>query len=408
MNRFFLSALTIWIFSFGAPAADIQKLRGETEQLRGLKFKSEIAVERVTSAEMKKVITRELDRDFPGDDFAAHEKALKAFGLIPARTDLRKAMEELLSGQVAGIYDPRDKKLYLLAAEKDEGDDPLFDLASVFDAQELFIVHELSHALADQHFDLLKSLKLGKKGNDDEVAAALSVAEGDATLTMFRFLSRKTGVEGTDFSSMAELFDGGALIGEFVGNDVPKYLGETLLFSYLKGMKFVSEVSGGKPEAVNKLYSFPPLSTEQVLHPKKYVLGNDPPLKVVLEVPRELRGRGAKVVAEGTWGELVTRIVLEEWGADEALAIKAAEGWGGDRYAVVEDGKGDLWFKWKTVWDSGMEAAEFESAVRGRNGISVSRKGVEVMVEKTTGRYPGGNGRKGESDAKDSSENRLQ
>lgn len=408
MKKLLLLALTTCLFSLAASPFDLQKLRAETEESRGLKFRSSVDVRSVSREEMGKVIARELDRELPGKELAAREKALKAFGLISPGTDLRKAMERLLGDQVAGIYDPREKKLYVLSEAKAPGDDPFFDLSQAFDVREIFIIHEMAHALADQHFDLAKSLKLDRKGNDDELAAALAVAEGDATITMFDVFSKRFGLESGELAGLGGgAFDTESLLSELLGEDVPKYLARTLLFSYLSGMDFVSQVSGGNRAVIGKIYRDPPLSTEQILHPDKYIRRNDPPVKVEMKVPAERLKRGVSVVSEGTWGELVTAIILEEWGADGAQAAAASAGWGGDRYAVLESGKGELSFFWRTAWDTEKDAAEFESAAKKNQGLVVSRRGVEVTIECRMGKPAARNAANGGNDAKDSAENRL-
>ncbi|HNT18420.1 MAG TPA: hypothetical protein PK747_08670 [Acidobacteriota bacterium] len=383
MSRLLLSLLSICLFCLSASGYDIEKLRAETEEIRGLKFRSPVEVTRLGGKQMREVVLRELDSDLPPRELAVREKALKAFGLLPPGADLRKAMESLLGDQAAGIYDPRKKKLYVREdAEKAEGD-PLFDMASLLDMGEFFVIHEMAHALADQHFDLLKSLALDEKGNDDRLAAAMAAAEGDATLTMFSAMAKRFGLSEGDISALHEFTDARSVLGEFIGADVPRFLAETLLFSYLKGMSFVREVSGGRTGALDRIYREPPASTEQVLHPAKYIRKDDPPKRVSVggeNIP------GADPVSEGTWGEFATGLILEEWGAGEASSLKASEGWGGDRYIVFEKKGGGMLFVWKTIWDTEKDAREFEASLAGVGSVAVSRRGAEVTVRSRPGK----------------------
>lgn len=393
MKRLLFSVLSICLFLPSAAGYDINRLRSETEESRGLKFRSAIEVKRVSAEEMRQVITRELDSDLPPRELAEREKALKAFGLLPQGTDLRKAMENLLGEQVAGIYDPRAKKLYVREdQEKSEGD-PLFDMASLLDLGEFFVVHEMAHALADQHYDLVKSLGLDEKGNDDRMAAAMATAEGDATLTMFSVMAKRFGLESGDLTGIPELTDSRSLVGEFMGEDVPRYLAETLLFSYIRGMSFVREVTGGKKEGLERIYKDPPRSTEQVLHPAKYIRKDDPPKQVSVSGEKL---PGAVQVSEGTWGEFATSLILEEWGSAQAVSLKASEGWGGDRYVVFANGSGSLSFIWKTIWDTEKDAEEFEAAVSGNSDLTVLRRRTEVTVKSTFGKRKNENVVKGD------------
>ncbi len=380
MKRLLLSVLSICLFFPSAAGYDINRLRSETEESRGLKFRSAIEVKRVSAKEMREVITRELDSDLPPRELAEREKALKAFGLLPQGKDLRKAMENLLGEQVAGIYDPRAKRLYVREdPDKSEGD-PLFDMASLLDLGEFFVIHEMAHALADQHYDLVKSLGLDEKGNDDRMAAAMAAAEGDATLTMFSVMAKRFGLESSDLAEIPELIDSRSLVGEFMGEDVPRYLAETLLFSYTRGMSFVREVTGGRKEGLERIYKDPPRSTEQVLHPAKYIRKDDPPKQVSVSGEKL---PGAVQVSEGTWGEFATSLILEEWGSAPAVSLRASEGWGGDRYVVFANGSGSLSFIWKTIWDTEKDAAEFEAAVSGNSDLTVFRRRTEVTVKST-------------------------
>ena len=54
------------------------------------------------------------------------------------------------------------------------------------------LAHELSHALADQNFNLARFIRQGRK-SDDGASARLAVMEGQATWLMSEFLARKTG-----------------------------------------------------------------------------------------------------------------------------------------------------------------------------------------------------------------------
>ena len=106
-----------------------------------------------------------------------------------------------------------------------------------------------------------------------------------------------------------------------------------------------------------------PESTEQILHPEKWVQVEGP-LPVRLDVSL---GDGWRRAARGTWGEWQTRELLGG-NADDAAA-----GWGGDRYELWQRGacatppcrENDvLVMKWR--WDTAKDAREFERTLRAR------------------------------------------
>jgi hypothetical protein len=61
-------------------------------------------------------------------------------------------------------------------------------------------------------------------------------------------------------------------------------------------------------------------------------------------------------------GEFGTRLFLYQFLKDPAAAQRAAAGWDGDRFMVVE-GAGGRGIVWALVWDSALEAAEFSDAL---------------------------------------------
>ena len=71
---------------------------------------------------------------------------------------------------------------------------------------------------------------------------------------------------------------------------------------------------------------------------------------------------GATKVYENDMGEFETRLFLYQHLKDEQTAARAATGWDGDRYVVVQNasGKGIVW---AIVWDNTLQAAAFTDAV---------------------------------------------
>jgi hypothetical protein len=130
------------------------------------------------------------------------------------------------------------------------------------------------------------------------------------------------------------------------------------VFPYLSGVLFMGSLhrTGGY-ELVNRVYDFPPITTEQVIHPEKYLAG-EPAVSVA---PPSLPS-GYQQVAGGSMGELQIRTLLSSCAAP-AQARQAASGWGGDSFTIGARGPAGL-LLWSTTWDSAGDAEEFESAVR--------------------------------------------
>ena len=113
---------------------------------------------------------------------------------------------------------------------------------------------------------------------------------------------------------------------------------------------------------MNAAYKDLPTTTEQILHP-----GASPASLVPARpsLPTNLVsffGEGWTATAQDTFGELQTRVWLREGGVKGDVARIAAEGWGGDRLALMDGPGGATAVAWITAWDSASDAQAFESA----------------------------------------------
>jgi hypothetical protein len=138
----------------------------------------------------------------------------------------------------------------------------------------------------------------------------------------------------------------------------PKLVQNELMLPYLGGLRLVAELYAvGGYDLVNQLFEHPPLSTEQVLHPRKYIEGEPPIAVAVPEVPK-----GARELTRGTLGELGIRSMLSDCLNDED-STQGAMGWGGDSYLVAVRPDGRLVLEWSTAWDTAADAARFSAAL---------------------------------------------
>src|SRR5258708_4690294 len=126
------------------------------ESYRGLKLERRVPWGRVSEPELRREVIAEFREDLPPRRLAEVELGLKAFGLIPESMNLGTYVPELLSSQIAGFYDPHRKSLAVV-------DRPGGLLGREAGAQlgaemtrkmeDGLLVHELTHAIQDQHFD---------------------------------------------------------------------------------------------------------------------------------------------------------------------------------------------------------------------------------------------------------------
>ena len=385
------------------------ELQKAMTELRGLKFVEKVNVGEYSRDELLVFIRKELDRELPKDLAAKMRDALVHFGLIPAELDFYQAIIDLFGASIAGFYHPKSKELRLIKSGEGGEEPPLM--------RDITLVHELCHAAQDQNFNL-NTLPLELKTNDDLVLAVQALVEGDATV-----VGLKWGLKD-QYEMMTKLMVASYKSGD-LGPEVskiPAYLRKSLAFSYGYGTEFIQAIlSRSKDDwtAVSKAFSDLPASSEQILHPLKY-LGEkrDYPQDVAIDGLEGIVGDGWKLSYNNVFGEFGTKLVLDEFKVEDSRARRiAAEGWDGDRYFVLSNGKGAIAGVWMTVWDSEEDAKEFYSAYslvldakfEGaektpgdqktgylKNGISaaIERRGADVLVVDGFGSGPTGRANK--------------
>jgi len=178
--------------------------------------------------------------------------------------------------------------------------------------------------------------------------------EGDATLAMSLYAGKYIPV----IDLFQSIYTASGVKKEAL-SDSPAFLQEMYLFPYEQGLKFVHALyeSGGWA-AVNTAYATPPQSTEQILHPERYRQKDEPQIVSLPDLAAGLGGGWRKMESD-VLGELGLRLALAKH-VGPAAAMQAAEGWGGDRYVLLQQGTdGPYALVMRTSWDDRNEADEF-------------------------------------------------
>jgi hypothetical protein len=328
----------------GPYAREVAEAIPRIEKATGLRFKTPPKVEVRTKEQVRDFLLKKFDEETPSTELTGEEKAYKLLGLIPDTMNLRNFLLRILTEQVVGYYDPAAKTLYVVNG----ADEQIVGVT---------ITHELVHALQDQYANL-DSLQKASTDND-RLAAAQALIEGEAQFEQLAIMlggaeNIEARLPGTWERIREEIRNRQGEMPVFA--TAPMVIQESLLFPYLSGAEFVNRVKEKKGNV--NLFSDIPRSTEQVMHPAKFLATPaDEPTVVNLPAPR-----GATKVYENDMGEFGTRLALYRWLKDAATSARAAEGWDGDRFMVVE-GKGGTGFVWALVWDSAIDAAEFSDAL---------------------------------------------
>lgn len=339
------------------------------EASAGLEFRRPPRLARSDRDRLEAFLASELEKQLPPERAEATEAAYARLGLLPDTVDLRELMRSLYLEQVVGYYSPASDTLFV--REGVEGG----TLRPV-------LVHELVHALQDQHMDL-DSVMTARRGSNDALSAALAALEGHATYVMLEdVLGGRTGGDvdlgGIDLGALLEGLDPAEMAGASELSGAPRIVRESLVFPYTGGLTFVQALWRARDGRPAPLGGELPSSTEQILHPDRFTGGSrDAPTGVAFRAGPPDGWR--EVHADGL-GEFETRLYLEELLADSARAGPAAAGWDGDRYRLLRDGDGREALVWASVWDSGDDAEEFaravEDAVRARYGAEARDVGV--------------------------------
>lgn len=332
-----------------------QRIEKQVSGIRGLPFKKTVHYQRITRKELPAYLIQELRAEYSEVEFKQYLQSLAVIGFLPKDVDLEKVLIDLMGEQVAAFYDPKKGELFTFET---------FDLNRLGD--QVIYAHEVTHALQDQNFDLNNNTPIHKKDNDDRVMAAKALIEGDATLLMNLYLQGN--FDPVKFFAK-DLFQ---MLGQPMDKlaAAPAYLRESLLFSYQQGQVFCDKLfDEGGFEKIDEAFHALPESTEQILHPAKYLEKNDPPIEVSWPA---LPIQGWEKIGDNVAGELGIRLLLSGE-LTPAQSTQAAEGWGGDRYQVYTTSPGKHAIVWWSEWDTVQDAREFFKAYASfyvkRNGL---------------------------------------
>lgn len=290
----------------------------EVAKLRGLRLKKKIDSGVMSKAQIRKRIIKLLHQEYTQAELDAESLAMKRFGLIDEGSDYVEMMLKLLQDQIAGFYDQHEKKLYIAGWTQIGGD--------------MLMAHEIDHALQDQHFDLLKFMTPDKK-NADSMLARQALVEGDGMALMLEFqMASMKQAPPWGNPVVLNMLKKGMTQGMGAMKNAPLVMREGLTFPYLGGLEFIVHFRKHLPwTAIDDIYKKPPLSSEQILHPKKYESYEKPDV-VTAALPAALRGYVQKIST--VHGEKGLEIFLRSHGVKQGRAVIAAAGWGGDRMAV--------------------------------------------------------------------------
>jgi hypothetical protein len=349
------------------PSAELASFAARVEAVRGLRFARPAEGWRVPGRALATILERELDRSVSRAEIAQDAQLAASLGLMPRAFDLRAAVLAFQAANAAGFYSPLDDRLYVVDGAASAGDSS---------ADALFL-HELAHALQAQRSGLLELL-LGLRGREDLGFAITAFLEGEATLVEVSDAAARAAVARPTPAELAARFPTAAAVPE-----LPRVVAEAQLAAYPLGYALVDAlVARGGTSALDAAYQDPPLTSEELLHPERYLEGRREPYR---ELPSEPRLRGCRARSTSTYGELTVRAWLEQQGAAASAATAAAAGWNADRAWLLDCGV-RVASAWLLEYDGEREARELERELRalapaaGEQALALRQSGARLLV----------------------------
>jgi len=287
------------------------------EHDRGMTYKHPVYVDFLPDAEFRKTVTGS-DSELSAKDrkqLGAATGMLRALGLIDGDVDLFKATNQLTGEGVLAFYDPATQRV------KVRGTDMTLNLRGT-------LVHELTHALQDQYFDLSREGSFPVDGQNDTYRP---VFEGDAQHVEHDWVAQLSEADQATYAQgQQEQGDSTNLDG------VPEALVQFFAAPYNFGEPFVDVlVASAGEKAVDTALQDPPKSDAELLDPFRY-LAHD----TVKDVPTPELAAGEHKTDDGAFGAIALYLVLAQR-MDPGQALAATDNWGGDAYVnYTKAGKG--------------------------------------------------------------------
>jgi len=318
-----------------------------TSALRELPFEEPVTISEVGDDGLQTMVTDMLASPLGRSVFVGDARTMAAFNTVSVAA--RVADHQLvasLSTEIGGYFDPNSRRVYVRRRAP----------GGCVMQWRTTVVHELLHALQHEHYGSFES----DEENEDRWLASRALVEGDARVISLLYLTSQHELSRDE---VLEMLASQTLLGKSVGSELdalPHPVRSRLYFEYWEGAAFVATLMRrGGMALIGRAFEQPPTTTEQVLHPTKYLAGEP-----AVELAPPVLPPGHQLVSEGTRGELLIRVMAERCLPSDR-AEQVAAGWGGDAYRLARrDGRHVL--LWRTIWDTPKDAQQFLAALAER------------------------------------------
>jgi hypothetical protein len=327
----------------------LREIEDQVVEMRGLSWNGNLPVYIIDTEKAQGILEGLYEEAGYADTVQNESRVLTALGLIRPGFDLAQYETGTLSASVLGFYLPSEKVIYVIGSPADF-------------LVRLTYSHEFDHALVDSHYPAVGIMEQDPLcQNDSQRCDAIrALVEGDAVIVEAKWYSTfATDAERTAYQSMPTPTVSSAAA------YYPPFLTLHAYFPYTYGMQFVDTLlKTGSWNKVNAAYENLPLSTEQIMHPEKYLAGERPITMKDVDLASAL-GESWTPIWKDSLGEFMTYMVmgygvdapsrstLEELTTLRADALTAAAGWGGDRLlAYYSESRNQTMLAVEWAWDS--------------------------------------------------------
>ena len=330
---------------------EMDRIESEVRDLRDVSDPSPVKRTLITPDQLRAKMTADFEKSYSRAEAQDDEDEYAAFGVLNPNFDLFSFYLNTYSTYVLGYYDPEERQLYVVSGG---GFGP---------SEESTFAHEYLHSLQFQRPGLTADT-WDSGANSDIQSGKQALVEGEAEFVEEMWEKRYFSLgDQIDYykQSLAEL--------NLDYFRIPSFLEREMDFPYLEGKNFVASLyKEGGWAAVDAAFRDPPDSTAMILHPEKYLQGEQP-VTVAKPILAGEFGSDWQVADDDVMGEFSTDLILaSQMGSNQAA--QAAAGWSGDRFLVLRNERlGETAVIWHTAWNTQTDADGFAAALRSYDSL---------------------------------------
>jgi len=332
----------------GQEKQELEVLKKQVVTNGKLKFTVDPPIVYIDKNQMQHYVDEWYDEEYSVQMGKKEAVYLRLMGFLDKTINVREIRKRIRKDNITGVYDQKSGKLLMLPQHRD------LDYMN-----SMIMVHELRRALQDNHYNLKQLLaSVPYSDFDDRKLALVAALEGDATFMMVQCSQLDPAVLAVSQTADALLSFAPVPKISLMYKE-PDVIKRLLVMPYLHGLRFVNALYKKKKwNIVNRVLNHPPLSTEQILHPEKYIYQEHP-----VEVSITFQPEGYQLYHSGVVGEYFLNVLLKPDGLD--VYAEFARGWGGDTFHIYKHPEEKSYFlAWKSVWDKDVYCNDFHAAFK--------------------------------------------